>query len=59
MTGSVGGPIKAVKCLAVSPRESEYPDSKVIGPKIHALNGFWALKPYTIWVLGPLGFGDV
>ena len=36
-----------------SPRGSEYPNSKVLGPKIHTLNGFWTLKPYYLgtWTL--------
>ena len=34
-------------------RGSEYPNSRVLGPKIHALNGFGALKPYYLgtWIL--------
>ena len=37
------------------PRGSKYPNSRVLGPKIHTLNGFWTLKPYylgtwTLWV---------
>ena len=34
-------------------RGSEYPNSKVLGPKIHTLNGFWTLKPYYLgtWTL--------
>ena len=40
------------------PRWSEYPNSRVLGPKIHTLNGFWTLKPYylgtwTLWVNNP------
>ena len=37
----------------VLPRGSEYPNSKVLGPKIHTLNGFWTLKPYYLgtWTL--------
>ena len=36
-----------------SPRGSEYPNSKVLGPKIHILSGFWTLKPYCLstWTL--------
>ena len=36
-----------------NPRGSEYPNSKVLGPKIHTLNGFWTLKPYYLgtWTL--------
>ena len=30
------------------PRGSEYPNSKVLGPKIYTLNGFWTLKPYYL-----------
>ena len=35
------------------PRGSEYPNSRVLGPKIHTLNGFWTLKPYYLgtWTL--------
>ena len=37
------------------PRGSKYPSSRVLGSKIHTLNGFWSLKPYylgtwTLWV---------
>ena len=28
---------------------------KVLGPKIHTLNGLWTLKPYYFGVLGPFG----
>ena len=36
-----------------SPRGSEYPNSRVLGPQIHTLNGFWTLKPYYLgtWTL--------
>ena len=30
------------------PRGSEYPNSTVLGPQIHTLNGFWTLKPYYL-----------
>ena len=35
------------------PRGSKYPNSRVLGPKIHTLNGFWTLKPYYLgtWTL--------
>ena len=35
------------------PKGSKYPNSRVLGPKIHALNGFWTLKPYYLgtWTL--------
>ena len=35
------------------PRGSKYPNSRVSGPKIHTLNGFWTLKPYYLgtWTL--------
>ena len=38
------------------PRGSEYPNSKVSGPKIHTLNGFWTLKPYYFgtWTLSSI-----
>ena len=31
----------------------EDPNSKVLGPKNHTLNGFWTLKPYYLgtWTL--------
>ena len=37
----------------IKPRGSEYPNSRVSGPKIHTLNGFWTLKPYYLgtWTL--------
>ena len=40
------------------PRGSEYPNSRVSGPKIHTLNGFWTLKPYYLgtWTLRVKGF---
>ena len=31
-----------------SPRGSEYPNSKALGPQIQTLNGFGALKPYYL-----------
>ena len=36
-----------------NPKGSEFPNSKVLGPKIHTLNGFWTLKPYYLgtWTL--------
>ena len=35
------------------PRGSEYPNSKVLSPKIHTLSGFWTLKPQYLgtWTL--------
>ena len=35
------------------PRGSEYPNSTVLGPQVHTLNGFWTLKPYYLgtWTL--------
>ena len=35
------------------PRGSKYPNSRVPGPKIHTLNGFWTLEPYYLgtWTL--------
>ena len=35
------------------PRGSKYPNSRVLGPKIHTLNGCWSLKPYYLgtWTL--------
>ena len=39
------------------PRGSEYPNSTVLGPKNHTLNGFWKLKPYYLgtWTLRVYG----
>ena len=39
----------------VSPRGSEYPNSKVLGPQIHTLHGFLDFETLLYWVLGPLG----
>ena len=38
---------------AYIPRGSKYPNSRVLGPKVHTLNGFWTLKPYYLgtWTL--------
>ena len=35
------------------PRRSKYPNSRVLGPKLHTLNGFGSLKPYYLgtWTL--------
>ena len=40
-------PESAPKALQpeVNPSGSEYPNSKVLGPNIHTLSGFWSLKP--------------
>ena len=41
------------------PRGSKHPNSRVLGPKAHTLNGSWTLKPYYLgtWTLRdtPLG----
>ena len=36
-----------------NPRGSKYPNSRVLGPKVHTLNGFWTLEPYYLgtWTL--------
>ena len=41
------------RVLIKVPRGSEYPNSTVLGPEIHTLNGFWTLKPYYVgtWTL--------
>ena len=39
----------------LEPRGSEYPNSKVLGPKIHTLNGFWTLKTLLFGYLDPQG----
>ena len=38
-------------------RGSKYPNSRVLGAKIHTLNGFWTLKPYYLgtWTLRDQG----
>ena len=43
------GPLYPIKPL----RGSKYPNSRVLGPKVHTLNGFWTLKPYYLgtWTL--------
>ena len=41
----------------LSELRSEYPNSRVLGPKIHTLSGFWTLKPYYLGTLDPLGKG--
>ena len=49
------GELREVLVLPVMafPRGSEYPNSKVSGPNIHTLKGFWNLKPYYLgtWTL--------
>ena len=30
------------------PRGSEYPNSKVLAPKIHTPKGYWTLRPYYL-----------
>ena len=43
------------------PSGSEYPNSRVLGPKLHTLNGFWALKPYYLgtWTVeGPYTYSQ-
>ena len=36
----------------------KYPNSRVLGPKVHTLNGFWTLKPYYLgtWTLRELDY---
>ena len=45
------------------PRGSKYPNSRVPGPKIHTLNGFWTLKHYYLgtWTLrvSDLAMGNI
>ena len=45
--------IRGKASISNSPRGSEYPNSKVSGPQIHTLKGFWTLKPYYLgtWTL--------
>ena len=45
--GVVGPPCSTL------PRGSEYPNSKVLGPKIHTLNGFWGLEALLFGFLDP------
>ena len=35
------------------PRGSKYLNTRILGPQIHTLNGFWTLKPYHLgtWTL--------
>ena len=47
---------RAVSRSRALPRGSKYPNSRVLGPKVHTLNGFWTLKPYylgtwTLWAI--------
>ena len=42
----------------ILPRGSEYPSSKVVGPQIHALIGFWTLKPYYLDPLDPEAYNS-
>ena len=39
--------------VQASDRGSEYPNSRVFGPKIHTLSGFWTLKPLLFGYLDP------
>ena len=50
--GSSLGP-KFFQKFGSYPRGSKYPNSRVLGPKVHTLNGFWTLKPYHLgtWTL--------
>ena len=46
------------RCLSPDPfsRGSKYPNSRVLGPRIHALNGFWGLETLLFGHLDPQGF---
>ena len=44
---------QAFGCWYPFPRGSKYRNSRVLGSKIHTLNGFWTLKPHYLgtWTL--------
>ena len=39
----------------IGPSKSKDPNNRAVGHKCYNIHGIWALKPYIIWVLGPLG----